>query len=261
MRILKVMSNSSGPSGSWTRCVCSVCSGHLEFDSDLAGETIQCPHCGMPTILFIPRIPLPAPAGRLPSPKLQACPDCGTAFDGEDRTCSGCGRVIERPIVSAAPERSAVPTALSPTAAGAWLVMAILLVVVVGGPIFWWRSQYARVSRPETELQQKARLQSEAEGEMLKECTNLVVGLTRIIRTAVVNVDDNPYKWAGDITAEYINRIGGIERTNVSFKFGTDTGMDGLMHLRCSFESESERRSRQHSDKHEFGRWVDRSTR
>jgi hypothetical protein len=118
------------------------------------------------------------------------------------------------------------------------------------------------VPKLETESQQKNRWQSEADVEMLKESTNVIVGLTRIIHSSVINADDNPYKWAGDVTAEYINRVGGIERTNVFFRFGTDTGGDGLVHLRCSSESEAERRNRQqHGDKHEFGRWFDRSNR
>lgn len=140
--------------------------------------------------------------------------------------------------------------------------MAILLVVVVGGPIiFSWRSQYAQVPKPETEREQKVRLQSEAEGEMLKECTNAVIGLTRIIKQSIINADDNPYKWTGEVTSEYINHVGGIERTNVSFKFGTDTGSDGRVHLRCSPESEAERRGRQRGDKHEVVRSAERSGR
>jgi hypothetical protein len=154
-----------------------------------------------------------------------------------------------------------VQVGLGPTGAGAWLVLAILMVVVVGGPIFWWRTQYAQVPKPETEAQQKLRLQSEAEGEMLKECTNIIVGLTRIIHSSVVDANDNPYQWGGDATVEYVNRVGGIERTNLFFKFGTDTGSDGLVHLRCGFESETERRARQRGDKREFGRWVDRPNR
>jgi DNA-directed RNA polymerase subunit RPC12/RpoP len=242
------MSNSGGPSGSWTRCICSVCSGHLEFDSDLAGETIQCPHCGMPTILFIPRIPLPGP-GRLTTGKQLTCPDCGTRFGDGARNCSGCGRVIERVIAAPRGGAGGASTVLSPTAAGAWLVMAILLAIVVGGPIYWWRSQYAHVPKPETELQQKVRLQTEAEGEMLKECTNVVVGLTRLIRTTLNDADDN-YKWSGQVVAEYVNRVGGVERTNVYFKFSTDTGTDGLVHLRCSSEPEADYRSRQRNEKH-----------
>jgi DNA-directed RNA polymerase subunit RPC12/RpoP len=239
------MSNSGGPSRSWTRCVCSVCSGHLEFDSDsdLAGETIQCPHCGMPTILFIPRIPLPAPA------RLVACSDCGTPFAEGARSCSECGRVIERPLQITPTDAANSSTILSPTAAGAWLVMAILLVIVVGGPIYWWRSQYPDAPKPESELQQQARLRSEAEGEMLKECTNVVVGLTRIIRASSVTAADDPYRWSGDVVAEFINHVGGIDRTNIFFKFGPDTGSDGLAHLRCSSEPEADHRARQRAEK------------
>ena len=252
------MSNSGGPSGSWTRCICSVCSGHLEFDSDLAGETIQCPHCGMPTILFIPRVPLPAPAGRSLSPKVLACPDCGTPIDSEAETCVGCGRVIERPGTAVIDDDPPVTKVLGPTGAGAWLVLAVLLVVVVGGPIFWWRSQYAHVPKPESEAQQILRLRSEAEGEMLKECTNVVVGLSRVIHSSISDSHDSPYRWSGDLTVEFVNRVGGIERTNLFFKFGTDTGGDGLVHLRCVSESEADRRARLHNDKREFSRVPER---
>lgn len=213
----------------------------------------------MPTILFIPRTPLPARVSRSSSTKIPICPDCGTTIAPQAQACAGCGRLLGRsvPVISA--EQRPVHVGLGPTGAGAWLVLAVLMVVVVGGPIFWWRTQYAEVPKPETEAQQKARLQSEAEGEMLKECTNIIVGLTRIIHSSVVDADDNPYQWGGDATLEYVNRVGGIERTNLFFKFGTDTGTDGLVHLRCSFESEPERRTRQRGDKHEFGRWVERA--
>src|SRR5262249_43571212 len=242
---MRVMSNSGGPSGSWTRCICSVCSGHLEFDSDLAGETIQCPHCGMPTILFIPRIPLPTPAGRSANAKPVLCSDCGTPVDNAARACVGCGRVIERPAINSLGELPVPAAVLSPTAAGAWLILAVLLVVVVGGPVYWWRSQFVQVPT-ETERQLKSRLQTEAEVEMLKETTNVIVGLTRIIHSSLQTLIDNPYKWTGEVTAEFVNRVGGVERTNVYFKFGTDTGTDGLVHLWCGSESELDRKSRQH---------------
>jgi len=94
-------------------------------------------------------------------------------------------------------------------------------------------------------LQLTARLQAEAELEMLKEATNAVIGLTRIIHSSVVNADDTPYKWNGDVTAEFVTRVGGIERTNVFFKFGTDTGSNGVVHLWCGSESETDRKNRQ----------------
>ncbi len=131
--------------------------------------------------------------------------------------------------------------------------MAILSVIVVGAPVYWWRSLYPDAPKPETELQQWARLQSEAEGEMLKECTNVVVGLTRIIRASVVTAAEDPHKWSGEVVVEFINHVGGIDRTNIFFKFRTDTGLekleDGLMHLRCSSESEADHRSRQRAEK------------
>jgi hypothetical protein len=196
----------------------------------------------MPTILFIPRIPLPLSANRPATAKLPVCPDCGTSIDGADRNCAGCGRVIERSVAVAAGDP--LPTkVLSPTPAGAWLILAILLVVVVGGPIYWWR----QAPRPESDWQLKTRLQGEAETEMLKETTNVIVGLNRIIRSSINNnnADDNPYRWSGEVTAEFVNKVGGIERTNVYFKFGTDTATNGLVHLWCGSESEADRKNHQ----------------
>lgn len=203
----------------------------------------------MPTILFIPRTPLPRPS-RPGNGKLLVCSDCGTPFAENARSCSECGRVIERPVPIVSAVAAAAPAMMSPTAAGAWLILAVLLLIVVGGPIYWWRSQYAHVPKPESEWQQITRLQSEAPVEMLKECTNVVVGLTRIIRSGIVTSEENPYRWSGEVVAEFINHVGGIDRTNVYFKFGTDTGPDGLVHLRCTSEPESERRSRQRTEKH-----------
>jgi DNA-directed RNA polymerase subunit RPC12/RpoP len=37
-------------------CTCNTCSAHLEFDPGNAGTTIQCPHCGIETVLFIPQV-------------------------------------------------------------------------------------------------------------------------------------------------------------------------------------------------------------
>lgn len=38
----------------FVKCGCQFCSGSIEFESEHAGETINCPHCGMETMLFIP---------------------------------------------------------------------------------------------------------------------------------------------------------------------------------------------------------------
>ena len=38
----------------FVKCKCNNCSEHLEFDQANVCKTIQCPHCGMDTVLFIP---------------------------------------------------------------------------------------------------------------------------------------------------------------------------------------------------------------
>ena len=37
-----------------TKCICTNCAGHLEFEEENAGESIPCPHCGFKTTLFLP---------------------------------------------------------------------------------------------------------------------------------------------------------------------------------------------------------------
>jgi DNA-directed RNA polymerase subunit RPC12/RpoP len=39
------------------KCKCQHCSQNIEFDSDEAGATIPCPHCGMETMLYVEPVP------------------------------------------------------------------------------------------------------------------------------------------------------------------------------------------------------------
>ena len=40
------------------KCLCNLCNQPLEFPSEMAGETVECPHCKMDTKLFIPVSPI-----------------------------------------------------------------------------------------------------------------------------------------------------------------------------------------------------------
>jgi DNA-directed RNA polymerase subunit RPC12/RpoP len=51
------------------KCPCNNCSGNIEFESDYAGQTVPCPHCGLDTVLFLARIPLLQPVIPPSSPK------------------------------------------------------------------------------------------------------------------------------------------------------------------------------------------------
>ena len=204
----------------------------------------------MPTILFIPRVP-GSPSSRskpTTSLSLEVCGRCGASLGKDSRECPECGQRVQRTSTSRNGEDTHFLTAGWPETAGVWLIIGTLLVVVIGTPLYWLQNQYAQMPKPETEWQLKQRFQTEAETEMLKECTNAVVGLTRIIHTSVLDAEDNPQQWTGTVTAEFINRMGGIERTNVPFKFSTDTGPDGLMHIKSSYDtaylSKTEKRPR-----------------
>jgi hypothetical protein len=37
-------------------CRCRNCDGHLEFDASRAGESVECPHCKLETMLFVPPV-------------------------------------------------------------------------------------------------------------------------------------------------------------------------------------------------------------
>jgi len=44
------------PSQKLAVCACNNCSDQIEFDPADSGATIQCPHCGLDTLLFIPQV-------------------------------------------------------------------------------------------------------------------------------------------------------------------------------------------------------------
>lgn len=48
-------------SASFAKCRCQYCNGNIEFErdrlqqsGDAGGQTIQCPHCGMETLIYVP---------------------------------------------------------------------------------------------------------------------------------------------------------------------------------------------------------------
>jgi len=51
------------------------------------------------------------------------------------------------------------------------------------------------------------------------ECTNEVTGLRGIISLDVDASDQNFMHWTATATVEYINHIGGVDRTNLSLRF------------------------------------------
>ena len=48
----KIMSNEA-------KCDCRHCGGHIAFPTEAAGQTVECPHCKLVTLLFIPSASTP----------------------------------------------------------------------------------------------------------------------------------------------------------------------------------------------------------
>jgi len=79
------------------------------------------------------------------------------------------------------------------------------------------------------------RYNREANKEMLEYCTNKIVGLNHFISVGLLHfiTDSNnnilegdindPHNWEGKVVAEYVNHQGGIDRTNLTFRFTLDT--------------------------------------
>ncbi len=73
--------------------------------------------------------------------------------------------------------------------------------------------------RDETPNQRGDRLRSAAIGVLHAEITNSVVGYSRTIRSSIWDEGNNPYLWAAEATVEFVNQVGGIERTDIYLAF------------------------------------------
>jgi hypothetical protein len=79
----------------------------------------------------------------------------------------------------------------------------------------------------------------EAQQAIQKCCSNDVVGITRIVNTQVIDLEDHPDKWTGEASVEFINRVGGVERTNFPVRFfmvSIESNSPG--HIYCRMDGE-----------------------
>jgi hypothetical protein len=68
------------------------------------------------------------------------------------------------------------------------------------------------------------RFEKEAEENQRIECTNKIIGFRRILESTTRTRGDDVSKWTGRARVEVINQSGGIEVTNVEFKFQQFSG-------------------------------------
>lgn len=85
----------------------------------------------------------------------------------------------------------------------------------------------------ESAAQERRRLAVEAEGDFHTALTNDIVGLHRVIRAQTSLYDQDIKAWRAEATVEYVNVVGGIQRTNVHYAFGKSTHYDGRSYSYC----------------------------
>jgi hypothetical protein len=108
--------------------------------------------------------------------------------------------------------------------------------VLIGIPVV--HLMMSGAPRPETSVEVHKRFQTEAQAALLDQCTNAIVGLNRIIRKTTVLTDADPNKWTAEVTAEYVNHIGGVDRTTLPFVFWVySSPVDNERHVLCRVDN------------------------
>jgi hypothetical protein len=149
------------------------------------------------------------------------------------------GRVMSCPIC----EESLRPPRPAPKASSSWLIILcfwfVMIGVCIGIPVERrWSGITARTLKPEDSRAQYKRLQAEAQAILLPKCTNAIVGLNRIISKDLSIRDEDPNKWTAEVTAEYVNHFGGIDRTNLPMVFWVyDSPVDETRHVQCRIDT------------------------
>jgi hypothetical protein len=106
----------------------------------------------------------------------------------------------------------------------------VFVIMLIAAPIAVWvaRIHYANeqlkswsfgtdIGDNEKYPHKLARYRSAADEALLAACTNYTVGLRSILYQRVETYDNNFMKWTAKATVEFINPVGGVERTNLDF--------------------------------------------
>ena len=108
-------------------------------------------------------------------------------------------------------------------------ILAIVIAAALVAVAVWaWKVRLSAISQAgpaqESSAAKLARWRDTAAPAMLARATNDLTGFNRLIDSHLDTAGDNPKSWTGDVTAEFINQAGGVDRTNLHYKF---SALDG----------------------------------
>lgn len=110
---------------------------------------------------------------------------------------------------------------IPPTVARGIIGLAVVLIALFLVDYRVRQDENPAADKPETDSQRWRRQQQQGEAAFAKSITNDVVGYSRTIETYRDISNDDVGKWWGHATVEYLNPMGGIQRTNLYWKFST----------------------------------------
>ena len=157
--------------------------------------------------------PVEAPAAA--SGRLISCPSCGREFN---------------------------PPGPAPKISSSWLVVVgtgvVAAVLLIGLPLKNLADRHAAwVRTHEAPPQLRQRFQSEADAVLAQQCSIAIIGLRDIIKRDVRFVDADPSRWTANVTADFVNRVGGVERITLPFRFWTyHSPVDDRDHVLCDVD-------------------------
>jgi len=242
------------------KCTCNACSGHLEFDATHAGETICCPHCGKDTTLFLPGV-RPGTFSKKHVAMLVVCAGAvlfglwqwaGLRRGNADAKWDEPKNVSrsERPHDLREMAQQAMLSECSNLVGFHRIVGNPYVYGQSGDPTNWdgWaeaefvnkvggiertnlRFRFRAYSdmadmvfaRPEAQYERLERWRKEAPEDVRKLSTNYVVGFSAITRVDVSGdySSYDPNNWRATAKVEFVNASGGMQFTNLPFKFST----------------------------------------
>jgi len=146
------------------------------------------------------------------------------------------GRLTQCPLC----DEDLRPPRPAPKASPAWLIVVCFVLMASGVCIGIPLEQWAGTNSPkkETPYAMHKRFQTEARAMFLRQCTNSIAGMNRVIPKDLQTSDGDPNKWTAEVTAEYVNRYGGIERKDLPFVFWVyDSPVDNQPHVLCRVDN------------------------